>query len=50
VCPANITHVAIKTSPNTFEKLVSISANIISEKNTGAKMFSERTLLIILVK
>ncbi|OBZ86347.1 hypothetical protein A0J61_05600 [Choanephora cucurbitarum] len=39
---------AMKRSPKTLEKLVIISANIISEKKTGAKILRDMTLLNIL--
>ncbi len=50
LCPANTTHEATKKSPNTFEKLVNMSAKIMSEKNTGANILSDTTLLNILHK
>jgi precorrin-4 methylase len=47
--PATITQEAIKKSPNTFEKLVNMSAKIMSEKKTGAYIFGDKTLFSILM-
>lgn len=44
-----ITQEAIKKSPNTLEKLVNMSAKMMSEKNTGANIFKDNTLFNILI-